>query len=110
MRRGSLEERYRRCGKTGCRCANREHPGHGPVFVLTRKLDGRTVSEIISPEKVETVKAQLEHWHSFQKLSKELIEVNEQICQMQVTGSEKKLRSGPGESPRLRAKTPFATK
>ena len=30
--RGSLIERYKRCGKPGCKCA--EGPGHGPKYYL----------------------------------------------------------------------------
>ena len=31
--RGSLVERYKRCGKPGCKCA--KGPGHGPKYYLT---------------------------------------------------------------------------
>src|SRR5271165_7186485 len=31
--RGSLIERYKRCGKPGCRCAS--GPGHGPKYYLS---------------------------------------------------------------------------
>src|ERR1043165_1462581 len=31
--RGSLIERYKRCGKPGCKCA--EGPGHGPKYYLS---------------------------------------------------------------------------
>jgi len=31
--RGSLIERYKRCGKPGCKCA--DSPGHGPKYYLS---------------------------------------------------------------------------
>src|SRR5437588_10556044 len=31
--RGSLIERYKRCGKPGCKCA--DGPGHGPKYYLS---------------------------------------------------------------------------
>jgi hypothetical protein len=36
--RGSLIERYKRCGKPGCRCAN--GPGHGPKYYLSVSYPG----------------------------------------------------------------------
>src|SRR5260370_42209900 len=37
--RGSLIERYKRCGKPGCKCAN--GPGHGPKYYLSVSYPGR---------------------------------------------------------------------
>ena len=36
--RGSLIERYKRCGKPGCKCA--EGPGHGPKYYLSVSYPG----------------------------------------------------------------------
>ncbi|MFV1959003.1 MAG: DUF6788 family protein, partial [Planctomycetota bacterium] len=30
LRAGSITENYRRCGKSACRCARLDDPGHGP--------------------------------------------------------------------------------
>ena len=37
---GSLQSRYRRCGKPTCHCAAQGDPGHGPKWVLTRTVGG----------------------------------------------------------------------
>lgn len=36
--RGSLIERYKRCGKPGCKCA--QGPGHGPKYYLSVSRPG----------------------------------------------------------------------
>lgn len=36
--RGSLIERYKRCGKPGCKCA--DGPGHGPKYYLSVSIPG----------------------------------------------------------------------
>lgn len=36
--RGSLIERYKRCGKPGCKCA--QGPGHGPKYYLSVSRTG----------------------------------------------------------------------
>src|SRR5260363_437308 len=37
--RGSLVERYKRCGKPVCKCAHT--PGHGPKYYLSVRFTGR---------------------------------------------------------------------
>ena len=70
-----------RCGKSNCRCHQPNQPGHGPNFRLTRKVDGKTLSETFSSA-AELRKAQreVEAFHRFRQLSQELLEVNEVIC------------------------------
>jgi hypothetical protein len=42
MRAGSISENYRKCGKSSCRCAQPDDPGHGPYYAYTWKEDGKT--------------------------------------------------------------------
>jgi len=81
FRSGSITSIQGRCGKPNCRCHQPNQPGHGPNFRLTRKVNGKTVSESFSSA-AELRKAQreVEAFHRFRKLSQELLEVNEKIC------------------------------
>jgi len=81
FRSGSITTISGRCGKLNCRCHLPNQPGHGPNFRLTRKVDGKTVSETFSTA-AELRKAQreVEAYHRFRQLSQELLEVNERIC------------------------------
>jgi hypothetical protein len=81
FRSGSITAINGRCGKPSCHCHQPNQPGHGPNFRLTRKIDGKTVSESFSTA-VELRKAQreVEAYHRFRQLSQELREVNERIC------------------------------
>lgn len=81
FRSGSITTIQGRCGKPNCHCHRPGQPGHGPNFRLTRKVDGKTVSESFSSA-VELRKAQreVETFHRFRQLSQELLEVNEKIC------------------------------
>jgi hypothetical protein len=49
FRPGSLNEVRRRCGKPNCACASPDHPGHGPQYNLTRKVEGRTMARHLRP-------------------------------------------------------------
>ncbi|MEW6081668.1 MAG: DUF6788 family protein [Bacillota bacterium] len=42
FRRGSISATYRRCGKLNCVCAQPDDPGHGPRYLLTTKVNGKT--------------------------------------------------------------------
>jgi len=81
FRSGSITAISGRCGKPNCRCHLPNQPGHGPNFRLTRKVDGKTMSETFSSA-AELRKAQreVEAYHRFRQLSHELLEVNEKIC------------------------------
>lgn len=81
FRSGSITAISGRCGKPECRCHEPNQPGHGPNFRLTRKVDGKTVSETFSSA-TELRKAQreVETFHRFRDLSRELLEINEKIC------------------------------
>ena len=81
FRTGSITAISGRCGKPTCRCHQPNQPGHGPNFRLTRKINGKSVSETFSSA-VELRKAQreVETFHRFRLLSQELLEVNEKIC------------------------------
>jgi hypothetical protein len=81
FRSGSITAINGRCGKPNCHCHQPDQPGHGPNFRLTRKINGKSVSESFSSA-MELRKAQreVESYHRFRLLSQELLEVNEKIC------------------------------
>ena len=81
FRSGSITAISGRCGKPECRCHQPNQPSHGPNFRLTRKVDGKTVSETFSsPAQLHKAQREVEAFHRFRELSGELLEVNEKIC------------------------------
>jgi hypothetical protein len=87
FRSGSITAINGRCGKPNCHCHQPNQPGHGPNFRLTRKINGKTVSESF-PSAAELDKAQREvqAYHRFRQLSQDLLEVNERICRARPVG------------------------
>ena len=82
FRGGSITAISGRCGKPNCRCHQPDQPGHGPNFRLTRKVNGKTVSEsFASAAELRKAQREVETFHRFRQLSQELREVNESICQ-----------------------------
>ena len=93
MRRGTLLERFLPCGKPGCHCTMPHSQGHGPNYSLTYKVEGKTVTEYIRKDLVPQVQKQTENHKRFRSLSKDLLDINEEICRIRL-----KQESGEGTS------------
>lgn len=81
MRSGTLTERFRRCGKSGCHCAKPGDRGHGPVLSLTRKQAGKTVTRIIPSHAAAAIQARVAEYQRFRQLSKAFVEVNDALSE-----------------------------
>ena len=86
LRPGSLVGRYRKCGKPTCHCAGEEGGGHGPSWSLTRAVGGRTVTRIIPPAAVPRTREQIAEYQRLRRLTGELVEVNEGLCEALLAG------------------------
>jgi hypothetical protein len=83
FRSGSITAISGRCGKPNCHCHQSGQPGHGPNYRLTRKVDGKTVSEtFLSPAELRKAQHEVEAFHRFRELSRQLLDVNEKICRL----------------------------
>lgn len=67
MRRGSLSERYVKCGKPGCACSQDPAARHGPYYSLTRTIEGQTQSQWVPAEQAERVRAQIAAGQEFRQ-------------------------------------------
>src|SRR3979490_3423007 len=81
LRPGSITAVVRRCGKPSCHWAKPNDPGHDPQFRLTRRVAGKTVTEPFpSPAALRKAQQEVAEFHHLQKLSEDLVRVNEKIC------------------------------
>ena len=109
MRSGSITGTGGRCGNPNCHCHRAGDAGHGPYYRLTRKVNGKTVTDTFSSA-ASLTKAQREvaECQRFRELGGQLLDVNEQICELRPvaeispTAQEKKRRKP--SSKRSRAK------
>lgn len=98
MRPGSIVGAVFRCGKPHCHCAQPDDPGHGPFMRLTYKWHGKTVTEALpNPAAVRKAEQEIAAFHSYRQLSRELVDVSEQVCRLRpveetLTPREKKRR------------------
>jgi hypothetical protein len=83
FRRGTISVNYRKCGKSNCACARKDHPGHGPQYLWNVSVGGKTQARNLplGPE-LEKVEREVERYRAFLRLSQELAAVNDRICQL----------------------------
>jgi hypothetical protein len=88
MRRGSVVEQYREVGRPGARRTRQ-----GPYPLYTYKEKGRTISRRLKgEEEVGRYRSQIENFRRFEQLTRELIQLGEQLCEMSLSVQEKKRR------------------
>ena len=76
--RGSLIERYKKCGKTGCKCA--EGRGHGPKYYLSVSIPGGRPEMIYVPQQhVERVQEYLANQVDARRILEEICEINREL-------------------------------
>jgi len=98
MRAGSITTTGGRCGNPRCHCHEKDDPGHGPFYRLTRKINAKTVTETFSiPAALRKAQNEIAEYHRFRELSRDLLEINEKICRARpvedtLTPEEKKRR------------------
>jgi len=81
FRRGSISVNYRRCGKKNCACAKTGHPGHGPQYLWSTTIKGKSYAKNLKlgPE-LQKYLEETDNFRTFVKLCDEIVQVNEKIC------------------------------
>lgn len=109
MRRGSLSERYVKCGKPGCECGEDRKARHGPYYSLTRAVGGQTRSRFLSPQEAQRAREQIEagqqfrrqveaYWAACEQWADAQLEASEEAGQAEV--KKNRTRRGSGTRPR----------
>jgi len=76
--RGSLVERYKRCGKPGCKCA--QGPGHGPkyYFSVSRTNERPVMAYVPQSDHARTVEY-LSNYRRIRHILDELCDINREL-------------------------------
>lgn len=76
--RGSLIERYKRCGKPGCKCA--QGPGHGPKYYLSISQAGaRPAMDYVPQDSQEIVVHYLENYRLAREILDQICSINREL-------------------------------
>jgi hypothetical protein len=69
---GSIVVRHMRCGKNGCRCNADPAELHGPYISWTRKVEGKTVTRLLSADQLERYQTGFDNARRLRELTAEL--------------------------------------
>lgn len=94
MRKGSITEAFRCCGKSACACFAPAHPGHGPYYAFTTKVAGKTKTiQLRAGARLNRFQREVDVYKEFRALSEKLIEVNQALCEARPEPDEASRRS-----------------
>ena len=81
--RGSLIERFKRCGKAGCKCA--QGPGHGPKYYLSISQPGaRPQMDYVPTEYIQQVSEYLHNFQQVRQLLEKICNLNRELLRRRV--------------------------
>lgn len=69
---GTLVNKKMRCGKKSCACRAEPPTLHGPYWVWTRKVKGKTVTRMLSDDQVKRYAIWFQNWRRLRELTTEL--------------------------------------
>ena len=83
FRRGTITANYRKCGKANCVCAQPGHPGHGPQYLWSATIKGKSYAKNLKlgPEMQKYEEETARH-RRFVELCDEIVRINERICDL----------------------------
>jgi uncharacterized protein YdcH (DUF465 family) len=83
FRRGTISVNYRKCEKKNCVCAKPGHPGHGPQYLWSTTIKGRSYAKNLKlgPE-LQKYMEETANYRNFLRLCEELVQLNERICKL----------------------------
>jgi len=81
--RGTVSASYRKCGKKNCACAKSTHRGHLRYqWTTTTKGNRSRARNLRLGAELEKASREAANYHEFLRLIRELVEVNEKICEL----------------------------
>lgn len=81
--RGTVSASYRKCGKKNCRCAKSTNRGHLRYqWTTTGKGNRSRARNLRLGAELEKASREAANYHEFLGLVRELVEVNEKICEL----------------------------
>jgi len=83
FRRGTISVNYRKCGKKNCVCTREGHPGHGPQFLWSTTIKGKSYTKQlkVGPE-LQKYLEENDNSRLFQRLCGEIIDVSEKLSDL----------------------------
>lgn len=80
--RGTISERYQKCGKKSCICHRDPERLHGPYYFFTKKIKGKTIGKLYSKEEADLLNVYLKKYNYTIDIIKKISELSDQAVQL----------------------------
>lgn len=101
---GSLTVRAYRCGKPNCRCRAEEPKLHGPYAFWTRKVEGKTVTRMLTDEELAEYQPMFDNARKLRELTSQLQDLTLEL--VEPTKGKIQPRSRPASGAKSRRAKP----
>jgi len=92
--RGSMVERYHKCGKSNCVCHKDSSKQHGPYYYYTRKEKGKTIGKVYKEREAKIITPYLSNYNAVAEIVRKISEISERIIFDEITAKRKETRGG----------------
>lgn len=75
---GTINVKYLKCGKKQCICHKEPEKKHGPYYILTKKVKGKTVTKMFSKEKANFLNVYLKKYNDVIRIIRKISEYSDQ--------------------------------
>ena len=86
IRRGSIYQTRLRCGSSGCRCHHDSNARHGPYWLWTATVEGKSKCRKLQPKALKLYRQQSKNYEMLKRITRKMEAITEEItqCQMQL--------------------------
>jgi hypothetical protein len=83
FRRGTVTVNYRKCGKPNCACVQPGHPGHGPQYLWSATIQGKSYAKNLKlGPQMQKYEEETARHRRFVEVCEEIVRINERICDL----------------------------
>lgn len=80
--RGTINRKYLKCGKKECICHKNPDKLHGPYYLFTKKIKGKTVGKLYSKEEADFLNAYLKKYNHIVDVIRKISDLSDQAIQL----------------------------
>jgi len=83
FRRGTISINYRKCGKKNCACAKPGHKGHGPQYLWSATIKGKSYAKSLKfGPQLQKYITETDNYRIFVEICDKIININQKICDL----------------------------
>ena len=79
---GSVTERWKQCGKPGCKCQHDPDSRHGPYYQLSWKHQGKTKSIHLNPDQLQLCKEWIGNHRELDRILRHLRDISLRVASL----------------------------